>query len=151
MKVDSERRDPQTYAIIGAAMEVHRVLGHGFLEGVYQEAMEIELASRGIPFDPQVKLPVIYKGVPLETFYKPDFICFGCVIVELKALDAITGVEESQLLNYLKATGHERGLLLNFGTPSLQYKRMIFSVGPVATSSAKSEKSADDSSDPERC
>ncbi len=150
MKIDSEQRDPQTYAIIGAAMEVHRVLGHGFLEGVYQEALEVELASRGIPFDPQVKLPVIYKGLPLATFYKPDFICFGCVVVELKALDAITGVEESQLLNYLKATGHERGLLFNFGTPSLQYKRMIFS-NPSLSSSAKSVKSADDSSETRPC
>lgn len=118
-------QDPRTYAIIGAAMEVHRQLGCGFLEPVYQEALALEFADRRIPFRPQFELPVRYKGRLLETIYRPDFLCFEQVIVELKALCALSGVEESQVLNYLKATGLEIGLLLNFGAPSLQSKRFI--------------------------
>jgi GxxExxY protein len=123
----ADSRDPQTHAIIGAAMEVHRQLGPGFLEAVYQEALAPEFAARGIPFGPQVEVPVYYKGQKLACFYKADFVCYDGVIIELKALRAITSVEEAQLLNYLKATRLERGLLLNFGTPSLQFKRLIFS------------------------
>lgn len=120
-------RDPQTHAIIGAAMEVHRQLGPGFLEPVYQEALAIELAERNIPFFAQAELPVYYKGRRLAAFYKADFICYESVILELKALKAITGIEDAQLLNYLKATRIERGLILNFGLPSLDFKRLIFS------------------------
>src|SRR5438128_1081400 len=111
-------RDPQTHAIIGAAMEVHRQLGPGFLEAVYHEALGIELAARGIPFMSKMNLAVYYKGQLLSCTYEPDFVCYESVIVELKALKAITGVEEAQLLNYLKATRLERGLLINFGRPS---------------------------------
>jgi GxxExxY protein len=118
-------KDPRTFAIIGAAMEVHRQLGCGFLEAVYQEAMELELAARGIPFLRQVELIVRYKGTELKCTYKVDFICFDDVIVELKALTQMGGVEEAQVLNYLKAAGFEVGLLLNFGKPSLEYKRLI--------------------------
>lgn len=120
-------RDPQTYAVIGAAMEVHRQLGPGFLEAVYQEALAIELAARGIPFAAQIELPVFYKGQRLACFYRADFICFESILVEVKALKALTSVDEAQLLNYLKATRHERGLLLNFGASSLEVKRLIFS------------------------
>src|SRR5215211_3723394 len=95
--------DPRTYAVIGAAMEVHRQLGCGFLEAVYQEAMEIELTDRGIPFDPQKDLPILYKGRVLKTLYRPDLLCFGEVVVELKALTQLGPVEESQVLNYLRA------------------------------------------------
>lgn len=119
-------RDPQTHAIIGSAMEVHTELGAGFLESVYQEALSIEFKERGIPFAAEVELPIRYKGKPLVTFFRADFVCFGEVVVELKALKALSGVEESQLLNYLKATGIERGLLLNFGAPRLEVKRMVF-------------------------
>lgn len=119
-------RDPQTHAIIGAAMEVHCELGAGFLESVYQEALALELKERGIPFAAEVELPISYKGERPVTFFRADFICYGEVVVELKALKALSGVEESQLLNYLKATGHERGLLLNFGTSRLEVKRMVF-------------------------
>lgn len=122
-------RDPRTYAIIGAALEVHNCLGHGFLEAVYQEAMAIELDLRGIPFRLEVALPVLYKGRTLKTAYRADFICLDDVIVEVKALGELTGVEEAQVLNYLKATGNQVGLLINFGAPSLGWKRLIFSHG----------------------
>lgn len=132
------KRDPRTYAIIGAAMEVHRVLGCGFLEAVYQEALAQELTTRRIPFKREVEIEIAYKGQCLATHYRADFVCFDSVIVELKALSALTGVEEAQILNYLKATGLEIGLLLNFGTDTLQYRRFVFS------KSAKSAQSVDD-------
>lgn len=125
--MSSHEHDPETYAVIGAAMEVHAELGPGFLEPVYQEALAIEFAAKAIPFQREVQLPVNYKGQQLSTYYRVDFICFGNILVELKALKIISGTEESILLNYLKATGHERGLLLNFGAPSLQVKRMVSS------------------------
>lgn len=108
-------------------MEVHRQLGCGFLEAVYQEALTLELAARGIPSRHQVELPISYKGQKLNTTYRTDFVCYDSVIIELKALSKLGGVEESQILNYLKASGCETGLLLNFGTRSLEYKRFIWS------------------------
>ncbi len=117
--------DPRTYAIIGAAMEVHCQLGCGFHEPVYQEAMQIELNHRGIPNRPQVELPVRYKALNLKATYKPDFICFDEVIVELKAISRLSSIEFAQVINYLKVTGFHTGLLLNFGTPSLEQKRLI--------------------------
>ncbi len=120
-------RDPRTYAIIGAAMEVHRVLGCGFLEVVYQKALAVELEQRGIPFEPEVEIPVRYKGRLLDAKYKADFVCYGSVIVELKALAHLSNTEEAQVLNYLKATGYEVGLLLNFGTDSLERRRFALS------------------------
>lgn len=120
--------DPQTYAIIGAAMEVHRSLGHGFLEAVYQEALAREFEMQGIPFVREQPLAIRYKGALLGTGYRADFLCYGEIIVELKALQSISGIEEAQLLNYLKAAGLKRGMLLNFGTTSLQHKRMVLNL-----------------------
>lgn len=124
---DQKERDPQTYALIGAAMEVHRELGSGYLEAVYQEALAIELADRSIPFQREVALELIYKGRRLATSYRADFLCFQRVIVEIKAIQGLTAVDEAQVINYLKGTGFEVGLLLNFGSPSLQHRRLIHS------------------------
>ena len=116
-------RDERTYAIIGAAMEVHRQLGSGFLEAVYQDALEIELKSRGIPYEREKRMVIIYKGLQLQSFYLADFVCYATVVVELKALSNLSGTEESQVLNYLKASGLPYALLFNFGKPRLYYKR----------------------------
>lgn len=121
-----EERDPQTYAIIGAAMEIHRQLGHGFLEAVYQEAAVIEFPLKQVLFEREVSLPIKYKNILLPTHYRADFVCFSEIIVEFKALSRLSSVEEAQLLNYLKATGLKRGLLINFGATSLQYKRLVW-------------------------
>jgi GxxExxY protein len=118
-------RDPRTYAIIGAAMEVHRQLGCGFLEPVYQAVLAIKFAKRTIPFRPEVKLPVFYKEIRLDALYRVDFICFDEVVVELKALARLAGTEEAQVINYLKASGLSIGLLLNFGTRSLDHRRFV--------------------------
>jgi GxxExxY protein len=119
-------KDKRTFSIIGAAMEVHRELGCGFLEPVYQEALAIELKIRNIPFKREVNLELSYKGKNLSASYRVDFICYGSIIVELKALTRISSVEESQIINYLKASGLEIGLLINFGLPRLEYKRFAY-------------------------
>lgn len=133
MNTNRDKKDPQTYAVIGAAMPVHSELGHGFLEPVYQEALEQELPYRKIPFQREVAIPVKYRGELLNVNYRADFICFDNIIVELKALGTISNIEEPQLINYLKATSMKRGLLLNFGTTSLQYKRLVFNLRKSAS------------------
>lgn len=132
MNVDDEsaERDPQTYAIIGACMAVHNELGHGFLEAVYQEALEIEFTRRGIPFVREKPLIVYFTGIPLRTRYDADFFCYDSIIVELKALSALAPSHHAQTIHYLKATRCERGLLVNFGAPRLEYKRLIFTHSP---------------------
>jgi GxxExxY protein len=126
-RTETDARDPQTRAIIGAAMEVHRELGPGFLEAVYQEALALELADRGIPFQREQGVPIDFKGRRLSCKYRADFVCYGDIIVELKAQQGLTGNDEAQTLHYLKATKLERGLLFNFGRPSLEFRRFIFS------------------------
>jgi GxxExxY protein len=131
-------RDPETFAIIGAAMEVHRELGHGFLEAVYQTAPALEFTERGIPFRAEVELPVYYKGKRLACGYRADFVCYEDVLVETKAISALTSADHAQLINYLKATRHRRGLLFNFGAPSLETNRLVFSSTDNLRPSAKS-------------
>jgi len=113
-----------TREIIGAAMEVHRTLGNGFLESVYEEALAIEFDLRKVRYERQKGIDVFYKGRLAKQFVC-DFLVGGKVLVELKAIRAITGVEEAQVLNYLRATGFEIGLLINFGEQSLKYKRLV--------------------------
>jgi GxxExxY protein len=115
----------EVYAIVGAAMEVHREKGPGFSEPVYQECMEIDLANRGIPVEPQKELLISYKGRLLKRSYIADLVAFGKIIVELKALDRLSSREESQLISQLKAAGFEVGILFNFGGPSLEWKRIV--------------------------
>jgi GxxExxY protein len=116
----------EVYAIIGAAMEVYNELGSGFLEPVYQEALELELQERGIPFDAQKKLHIRYKNHRLEQKYRTDFVVYEKIIVEIKALSHLTSHNEAQLINYLKATGLEVGVLINFGAEGrLEWKRMV--------------------------
>ncbi len=116
----------EVYAIVGAAMEVHRILGCGFLEAVYQEALELELAGRGIPYQPQKELPIQYKGTVLKKVYVADFVVYDKVIVEIKAINGLTTIDEAQIINYLKATGMRIGVLINFGKESLEWKRKIY-------------------------
>jgi GxxExxY protein len=116
----------EVYAVIGAAIEVHRQHGSGFAEAIYQESMEIELGIRGIPFRRQVPLNVHYKGQLLEKGFTADLVCYDCVLVELKSLTKMSGTEEAQVLNYLKASGLRVGLLINFGDPvRLDWHRFI--------------------------
>ena len=119
--------DDQTYQIIGAALDVHKELGCGFLEPVYQEALELELGDRRIPFRAQAEIPVFYKGRKLRATYRADVLCYASVILELKALAKVGDVETAQVLNYLKASRQQRGLLINFGTRSLQHQRFVSS------------------------
>ncbi|WP_321495209.1 GxxExxY protein [uncultured Desulfobacter sp.] len=127
-------RDKETYAIIGAAMTVHRELGCGFLEAVYQDALEKEFQYLSIPYAREVKLPVFYRSEQLNSYYQADFICFDSVIVELKALQRLSGIEEAQVINYLKASNLNRALLINFGSKSLQNKRLVFNLRESAQS-----------------
>ncbi len=114
----------EVYAVVGAAMEVKRVMGAGFLEGVYQEAMLVELTARGVPVEAEKPIDIRYKGRCLTHRYYADLVCFGQVIVELKAINRLSGKEEAQVLNYLKATGFKVGVLINFGSAGrLEWKR----------------------------
>ena len=116
----------EVYAVVGAAIDVHRELGPGFLESIYQEAMEIELSSRNVPFVAQQPIAVQYKGVTLKKQYFADLVCFEQIIVEIKALAHLSGTEQAQLLNYLKGTGFPIGILINFGSHGkLEWKRLV--------------------------
>lgn len=113
-----------SYAIVGAAIEVHKILGSAFLEAVYQKALAYELTLRKIPFEEQKILPVYYKG-QLVGEYKPDFVVDGKIILELKAVTAITSAHEAQAQNYLAATGLHLAIILNFGADKLEQKRVV--------------------------
>ncbi|MGC4032230.1 MAG: GxxExxY protein [Tepidisphaeraceae bacterium] len=121
-----DAKDPLTYQIIGACMEVHRRLGGGFLEAVYQEALEREFSHRGLPFKRQVELLIFYRDEPLNCTYRADFICFDDIIVEIKAIKGLSSVERSQVIHYLRVTRHHKALLVNFGGSSLEFERIIF-------------------------
>ena len=113
----------EAYEIIGAAMEVHNTLGQGFLESMYQEALEIEMSKREIPFSSQTKIQIHYKDIPMEHYFVADFVCYDKIIVELKSVSAILPEHEAQIINYLRATGFKLGILLNFNEESLFFKR----------------------------
>ena len=115
----------ESYKIIGACMEVHKILGNGFLEAVYQEALAIEFSQMNIPFEQEKRLQITYKNRLLKKDYIADFVCYDKIIVELKALSQIQNEHIAQTLNYLKITDFRLGLLINFGTTSLQYKRIV--------------------------
>ncbi|HEY8751784.1 MAG TPA: GxxExxY protein [Tepidisphaeraceae bacterium] len=121
----AQLKDPQTYKLIGAAMEVHRVLGPGFLEAVYRQALRVELAARSVPFACEVELVIAYKDVKLDCKYKADFVCYGEVLLECKAQRQLATIDRAQVINYLKATGFRRALLMNFGGVTLEYERIV--------------------------
>ena len=116
----------ESYAIQGAVFEVYREMGCGFLEAVYQECLERELSCRGIPFQSQIQLSLTYKSEKLNQTYKPDFICYGKIILEIKAVKDLGDDHRAQMFNYLKATGFRLGLLVNFGHyPKVTVERII--------------------------
>ena len=116
----------ESYKVVGAAFKVYNALGHGFLEAVYQEALEIEFQRQGISYEREKELKIQYDGVELKQTYKADFVCFGKIIVELKAVNALDDAHRSQVYNYLHATGYKLGLLLNFGnSDELEKERIV--------------------------
>jgi GxxExxY protein len=118
--------EKESYSVLGACFEVYKDKGCGFLETVYQECLELEFEIQGIPFRPQQELELTYKGRPLRQKYYPDFLCYDCIVLEIKALSEIVAQHRAQLHNYLKATGYRLGLLVNFGHyPKLQHERIV--------------------------
>jgi len=115
----------ECYLIVGCCMEVHKRLGCGFMEAVYQEALELEFIENAPDFEREKRLRIQYKGKLLKKEYSPDFVCFDKIILELKAAGELTEIHQSQLFNYLKAFSLRLGILVNFGTPSIQFKRFI--------------------------
>lgn len=116
----------ESYKIMGACFEVYKEKGCGFTEPVYQECLQIELQRQGIPFVAQPILELEYKGTKLEQYFKPDFVCFGVIVVELKALSNLVDEHRAQVLNYLHALNFRLGLLVNFGHyPKVEYERIV--------------------------
>ena len=138
---EAELSRARTYRIIGAGMEVHTRLGFGFAEAVYQHALAIEFARQSISFQREQDLPILYRDILLPVSYRADFVCFGAVIVELKTQASLADRDRSHVMNYLKATGLARGLLLNFGGERLEYKRILWAPHlPPSVSSVEKEK-----------
>lgn len=128
----------ESYRIIGSCFEVYNQKGFGFTEPIYQECLAKEFLLQDIPFVPQPELPLTYKGIPLEQKFRPDFICYNKIIVEIKSVSALTDAHRAQILNYLHSTGFELGLLVNFGVfPKLAYERFI--CNPRNTSAGRYE------------
>jgi GxxExxY protein len=113
----------EVYTIVGAALKVGNTMGCGFLEAVYQEALEIEFRTGHVPFESQKRIAILYNGIALNKEYIADFVCYGSIILEIKAIKKITEIEEAQLINYLKATQMPVGLVINFGGTKLEWKR----------------------------
>lgn len=120
--------DPETYAIFGAAIEVHREMGRGFLEPVYRACLAIELQRRSIPYEREVCLRVAYDGITLPLSFRSDFVCFNSIVVEVKALPELRPRDTAQMMNYLKASGLHRGVLLNFGSSVLGKQRVVWNL-----------------------
>ena len=126
MKINNFLYEDLTYKIIGIAMKVHKELGPGFLEAVYEEAMIVELTNEKIPFENQVQIEIKYQGRKLKKKYRADFIVDKRILIELKGINKLTKVDEACMINYLKATGIRVGLIINFGRSSLEWKRLIY-------------------------
>jgi len=117
--------EKEAFDIVGCCMEVHKTLGTGFLEAVYQEALALELGAANIPFEQEKPISITYKGKALDKKYFADFLCYNEIIVETKTDANLLPEHAAQLLNYLKATNRKLGILVNFGSPSLQWKRIV--------------------------
>lgn len=118
----------ETYQIMGACFSVYKEKGNGFVEPVYQDSLEIELHYLGIPFDAQRNYPLYHRDVQLKHSYTPDLLCYDQIVVELKAAKSLTDEHRAQVINYLKVTGHQLGLLVNFGAfPKVEWERIILS------------------------
>ena len=116
----------EAYEIVGAAMEVYYTMGLGFLEPIYQEALAVEFSTRGIPFEREKRLELFYKGTRLNKTYSPNFVCYGEIVLELKVMPRVTGIEASQLINYLKIMKKRLGIIANFGSEkTLEWKRYV--------------------------
>jgi GxxExxY protein len=115
----------ESYKIIGTCMDVHKKIGSGFLESVYSEALELEFKKVGIPYEKEKKLQVFYEDKPLSKYFRADFVCFKSIILELKATKFLVDADRKQTLNNVKATKFKLGLLINFGTQSLTYNRIV--------------------------
>lgn len=125
MTMDQFYYKDESYAIRGAIYAVHKELGCGFLERAYQDALEYEFKERGIPYEREKDIQIMYKGKPLGVPYRADFVCYGKIIVELKALSALENVHRAQVINYLKATGMKLGILVNFGEERANVERIL--------------------------